>query len=222
MRVLMSLLFLAVPLQSELPHAFPRDGATKVFENERVIIWDVTWIKGKPSPMHRHKYDLVGAYLVGSPIRVTMPDGTSRESKVDEGFVLFQPKGVTHIEEGLVEENPRHAILIDLKDHDRAPIPNSSGLPSAFPRDGAEKRLENDRVIIWDVRWTSAPTPMHFHDKDVVVVVLEGGEIESTTPDGQSEVFRVVRGEASFAPGNRTHMERLVSGTPRVIQVELK
>ena len=223
MKAIVSLLFVLMPLQAEeLPHAFPREGAKQIFDNERVTIWDVTWIKGKPSPMHRHKYDLVGVYLVGSPIKVTLPDGTSRESKVEEGFVLFQPKGVTHIEEGLVDENQRHAILIDLKDHKPAPIPNTSGLPNAFPREGAVNRLENERVAIWEYRWTGQPTPMHFHDKDVVVVVMEGGELESTTPDGKSRVTRVARVEASFTPGNRIHTEKLVSGAARAILVELK
>jgi quercetin dioxygenase-like cupin family protein len=223
MKTILALLFLLTPLQSQdLPHAFPREGAKQVFDNERVTIWDVTWLKGKPSPMHRHKYDLVGVYLVGSPIKVTMPDGTSRESSVDEGFVLYQPKGVTHIEEGTVDENPRHAILIDLKDHKAEPIPNTTGLPNAFPREGAVKRLENERVAIWEYRWTEKPSPMHFHDKDVVVVVMEGGEIESKTPDGKSRVTRVARGEASFTPGNRSHSERLVSGAARAILVELK
>jgi hypothetical protein len=220
-RAVLSLL-LFLPQASELPHAFPREGARQIFDNERVTIWDVTWLHGKPSPMHRHKYDLVGVYLVGSPIRVTMPDGTSRESTVEEGFVLFQPKGVTHIEEGLVKENPRHAILIDLKDHAAPPIPNPSGLPSAFPREGAVKRLENERVVIWEYRWTPEPTPMHFHDKDVVVVVMEGGEIESTTLDGTRRVAAVARGEASFTAGNRSHSERLASGNARAILVELK
>ena len=224
MKAILSLLFVLTPLQNQdLPHAFPREGAKQLFDNERVSIWDVTWIKGKPSPMHRHKYDLVGVYLVGSPIKVTMPDGTARESKVVEGFVLYQPKGVTHIEEGLVDDNPRHAILIDLKDHQAAPIPNTSGLPNTFPREGAVSRLENARVAIWDYRWTAGePTSMHFHDKDVVVVVMDGGEIESTTPDGKSRVNRVARGEASFTPGNRIHSEKLVSGAARAVLVELK
>lgn len=216
------LAFLSLPAQ-ELPHAFPRDGATRVFDNERVTIWDVTWIQGKPSPMHRHKYDLVGVYLVGSPILVTMPDGTSRESKVDEGFVLFQPKGVTHIEEGAVAENPRHAILIDLKDAPSPAYPNATGLPSAFPRDGAENRLENDRVAIWDYTWKKGqPTPQHFHDKDVVVVFMEDGVLRSVPPDGKTSETEVRRGQASFNPGGRAHSEELVSGAPRAIIVELK
>jgi hypothetical protein len=50
-------------------------------------------------------------------------------------------------------------------------IANTSGLPAAFPRRGAKKLLENDRVIVWSYRWTLGDaTPMHFHDKDALVV----------------------------------------------------
>jgi hypothetical protein len=31
------------------PPPFPRDGATKIFENDRVIVWDVAWLK-QPYP----------------------------------------------------------------------------------------------------------------------------------------------------------------------------
>lgn len=224
MKALLPLLLTLLPASAqELPHAFPRDGATQIFDNDRVTIWDVTWIKGKPSPMHRHKYDLVGVYLVGSPITVTMPDGTSRESSVDEGFVLFQPKGVTHIEEGAVEENPRHAILVDLKEAPSPTYRNTTGLPSAFPRDGAVNRLENDRVVIWEYAWMPGkPTPQHFHDKDVIVVFMADGVLRSVTPDGEVSETEVHRGEASFTRGGRAHSEALVSGAPRAIIVELK
>ena len=98
MKAILSLLFVLLPLQNqELPHAFPREGARQIFDNERVTVWDVTWPKGKPSPMHRHRFDLAGVYLVGSLIRITLPDGTIRESKVDEGYVHFQREGVTHV-----------------------------------------------------------------------------------------------------------------------------
>ena len=39
---------------STYPPPFPREGATKVLENESVVIWDVTWENGKPTPMHQH------------------------------------------------------------------------------------------------------------------------------------------------------------------------
>jgi predicted metal-dependent enzyme (double-stranded beta helix superfamily) len=211
------------PRAQDLPHAFPREGAVALVDNERVTVWDVTWIKGKPSPMHRHRYDLVGVYLVGSAIRITSPDGTSRESTVPEGFILYQKKDVTHIEEGIDDANPRHAILIDLKDHVQPPLTNTSGYPNAFPRPGATKAIDNDRVTIWEYTWTpGAPTPMHFHDKDAVAVFMEDGVLQSTTPDGRSQESEVKRGMVRFNEAGRVHVETLVRGKARVVAVELK
>lgn len=28
-----------------LPPPFPRDGATKLLENDRVVVWDVAWLR---------------------------------------------------------------------------------------------------------------------------------------------------------------------------------
>ena len=111
----------------------------------------------------------------------------------------------------------------DLKDHPVAPIENTSGHPLAFPRPGVKKVLENERVIVWDCTWTSAvATPMHFHDKDIVAVFLEDGDLKSTTPDGQSVVNPHSPGEVRFALRNRTHTEMLVRGKQHAIFTELK
>jgi hypothetical protein len=115
------------------------------------------------------------------------------------------------------------SIVIDLKDHPVPPIENSSGYPLAFPRPGVKKLLENDRVIVWDYSWTpGVPTPMHFHDKDVVVLFLEDGDLKSTTPDGQSVVNSYTPVTIRFNGRNRTHYESLVRGKQRAIITELK
>ena len=42
-----------------------------------------------------------------------------------------------------------------------------------------KKLLENARVIVWDYTWTpGVATPMHFHDKDVVVYYQEDGDLQ--------------------------------------------
>ena len=65
-------------------------------------------------------------------------------------------------------------VIIDLKNHPVPPLANNSGYPNAYPRPHIDKLLENDRVIVWHYRWfLNDPTPMHFHDKDVVVAYLE-------------------------------------------------
>jgi len=58
--------------------------------------------------------------------------------------------------------------VIDLKDH---PVPRSkqNGYPLAFHA-RVEKLIDNDRFTVWSYHWVPGkPTPMHFHDKDVVM-----------------------------------------------------
>ncbi|HLW52296.1 MAG TPA: hypothetical protein VKW06_05600 [Candidatus Angelobacter sp.] len=116
-----------------------------------------------------------------------------------------------------------HSLVINLKDHPLPPIENTSGYPLGFPRPGAKKLLENARVVVWDYTWQpGVPTPMHFHDKDVVVLFLEDGDLKSTTPDGQSTVNEYAAGTIRFSTRNRTHAETLVKGAQRAIITELK
>jgi len=115
------------------------------------------------------------------------------------------------------------AVVIELKDHSVPPLANASGFPNAFPRPGAMKRLENDKLLVWDYTWTTGvPTAMHFHDKDVVVVYLENGALKSTTPDGQSVVNELSPRLIRFNARDRIHSEELVSGKARAIITELK
>jgi len=133
-----------------------------------------------------------------------------------KGDAVFLPKGTA-------PKITERAIVIDLKDHPVPPIPNTSGYPLGFPRPGAKKLFENDRVIVWDYTWKpDVPTPMHFHDKDVVVFFLEDGDLKSTTPDGQSTVNAYTAGTVRFNTRNRTHTETLIRGQQRAIITELK
>ena len=114
-------------------------------------------------------------------------------------------------------------FTINLKTSPVAPIENTSGYPLAFPRPGSKKLLENSRVVVWDYAWQpGVPTPMHFHDKDVVVLFLEDGDLESTTPDGKSVVNQYTSATVRFAARNRIHRETLLRGKQRAIITELK
>jgi hypothetical protein len=132
------------------------------------------------------------------------------------GSAAFVPKGTAPKITG-------RSFVIDLKDHPVPPTENKSGYPLAFPRPGAKKLFENDRVIVWDSTWTlGVPSPMHFHDKDVVVVFLENGDLKSTTPDGKEVVNKYATGNVKFNPRDRTHFETLMSGKQHAIITELK
>jgi quercetin dioxygenase-like cupin family protein len=218
----MPFVFVLLALQT-YPPPFPREGATKVLENESVVVWDVTWEKGKPTPMHQHRVDVVGVTLVPGTVRTTLPDGSSRESQLDAvGAVSSGGKGLTHREEG-TSDVPRRAILIELKGAKKDPLTWPEGAEPAWPREGASKLLENDQVIVWDYRFqVGRPIPLHFHDKDTVVVELEPGVTRSIPEEGlpQETTWQGMR--ARFAPRGRIHREEAVSGSPRAIVVEIK
>jgi hypothetical protein len=132
------------------------------------------------------------------------------------GNAAFVPKGTAPKVSG-------RSLIIELKDHPVAPIANPTKYPLGFPRPGSKKLLENDRVIVWDYTWQpGTPTPMHFHDKDVVAWFLEDGDLKSTTPDGKEAVTQYTSGTVRFNQRDRTHSETLVKGKQRAIITELK
>lgn len=134
------------------------------------------------------------------------------------GKAAFVPKGTAPKLDG-------RSLIIDLKEHMPAitRMKNTSGYPAAFPRPGVKKLLDNARVTVWDYTWKpNVPTPMHYHDKDVVVLFLKDGDVKSTTPDGKSVVNSFTRGTIRFNKANRTHYETLVKGEQRALITELK
>jgi hypothetical protein len=119
--------------------------------------------------------------------------------------------------------NGTRTIVIDLKNHPVAPLANNSGYPNAYPRPHIEKLLENDRVIVWRYRWNlGEPTPMHVHDKDVVVVHLEDSALQSTEPDGKKVVNEYKSGDIRFNKRDRVHTELLVHDAASAVITELK
>jgi hypothetical protein len=156
--------------------------------------------------------------------RVTVWDVTDpATTQPDDSVVVSLSGSAAYLPKRMTSKLAGRSIVIDLKDHPVPPIPNTSGYPLAFPRPGSKKILENDHVIVWDYTWTpGVATPMHFHDKDVVVVFLEDGDLSSTTPDGKVVVNSFTPGAARFNPRGRTHTETLVRGKQHAIITELK
>lgn len=116
-----------------------------------------------------------------------------------------------------------YQVWTELKDKAVAPLENRTGYPLAFPRPNVKKVLENDRVIVWDYTWApGVPTPMHFHDKDVVVIYLEDGALRSTDPKGVSVINPHYFGFTKWNTRDRVHTEELTQGKGRAIITELK
>ena len=209
------------------PHAYPRQGVTKIFENDRVIVWNVNWLKNIPQPIHRHLYDMAGVYLRYGFINVTTPEGVVNPSKPFEvPRPYFQPRAITHKEEAVGGPNDpeRMAIMVDLKQ----PAPEgghgmSSEIAPAFPREGAKDVLDNARVRMWDYTWDGKkPVAMHVHERDSVEVFVTGGTLKFKTADGKEETKTFAAQDARFVPKGRVDSEEAVSGSPRIITIEVK
>jgi hypothetical protein len=144
------------------------------------------------------------------------PGDTVIVSLAGAGSASFVPKGTAPSVTG-------RCVVIDLKNHASTPLPNPTNYPLAFPRPGVKKVLENDKVIVWDYTWApGVATPMHFHDKDVVVVYFDDGDLRSTSVDGNVVTNSYKFGMVTFNRRNRTHTETLVRGKQRAIITELK
>lgn len=212
--------------QPEYPHAFPRKGVTQILDNVRVTVWEVNWRHGDAQPVHRHKYDMAGVYLRWGPITVTGLDGKAVEG---EEFPVprpyFQLKDITHREEahGKPGDPERLAIMVDLKEAMTDMMVIDADEPPAYPRDGARNVLENQRIRMWDYAFTpNGPAVARAYRSDVVEVVVTGGDMRVSMPGGKTETRTLAPKQARYITRGTVQTEQGVSGTPRVIAIELK
>ena len=213
-------------LAQSYSHAFPRKGATKLFENDRVMVWDATWPIGVDQPIHQHKYDMAGVYLRYGKIKVTALDGKVTVAQPFEApRPLYQGKGVTHKEEAVGEpgDPERHAIMVDIKEYTPPPFTLKPGLEPSFHREGAKDAIDNARVRIWDYTWLpKKPVAMHGHDKDSVELFVDAGTLLTKLADGREDSKTVAYGDARFVPRGQVDTEEAVAGSPRAFIIELK
>jgi molybdate transport system substrate-binding protein len=183
-----------------LPPAYPRAGATMLFENARVQVWNIAWLK-QQYPLHRHVYDLAGVYYASGDRSIVSTDGSRRPVTTRAWETAFQKSGVTHIEEG-TSDSPLRAVFIEMKEP--AARGTESSQPSGFENTGATMRSENERSVIWEFA-PAAPSASHRHLRDAVAIAFEAG-----TP-------RVV-----FIPAGTVHEREVQGRAERVFVFELK
>ncbi len=128
----------------------------KLFDNQRITVWEVTWKRSVAQTWHRHRYDMAGVYLRWGPVNVTALDGSVRRNPVPFQVprLHFQVSGITHKEEasGTASDPEQLAIMIDLKEPATKARP-ASPAQSAFQKAGARNAMENERIRIWDQDW---------------------------------------------------------------------
>ncbi|HEX3645742.1 MAG TPA: hypothetical protein VHT95_09045 [Vicinamibacterales bacterium] len=185
-----------------LPPPFPRPNAVKMLDNDRIQVWSVVWPKGQPTPLHRHIYDITGTYIAPGDRVITDVDGSTRPVTNAAGGIVWQFKGLTHVEEG-TSENPLRAVMIELKgDGPSGKTVKPAGVPEFSP--GASPLLDNERVVVWGDPAT-APPIRHAHIRDTVVVWTEGRE-----------------GRAIFLPAGTEHTPEPISAGAKATIFEIK
>ena len=192
MRLIVALLILLVqtPL---LPPPFPRDGTTKLLENDRVVVWDVSWLR-QAYPVHRHIYDYAGVYYTSGDRTIVSERGTRSPAATAAWDTFFFRRGVTHSEEGASDE-PLRAVFVEFKE------PNPLGSADA-PSTLGKKVRESERVVIWE--FVPAPSP-HSHARDAVVVS-----------------FMNIKPRVTFVPRGTTHNDEQTGAADRTYIFELK
>lgn len=203
MPLIIGLLAVLLVAPQSYPPAYPRAGATTLLENDDVVVWNIAWLKGQPSPLHRHVYDMTGVYYEPGDRMIIAVDGTKRPVQTKAGNITFQRKGVTHIEEG-TSDPPLRAVFIELKRD--APSGRVDAAAGAQAFSGGDKPLlDNDRVTVWDDT-TQAGTPVrHRHTRDTVVVWIDGRTAH-----------------AAFVPRGTVHDSESTGAASRVTVFELK
>ena len=99
----------AKPVATKYPPQFPREGATKLFENEHVIVWEQV---GRPKEafVHKHIRDILNFPLdPGGGIAVLNPDG-SKGTGSSLTQTIYKPNSTTYSKAGI---GPHAEVMVD-------------------------------------------------------------------------------------------------------------
>lgn len=196
--------------------ATPALAQMPVIDNARVTVRDIALTPGTPGPAITHAGDYVILFEQGGRIR----NAAGQISAYPNGSAVAGHGGATS---DTALDAPAREIVVEVKDSPSNTVPNNTGLPPAFPREGSHLVLETGKARVWNYTWIPGkPTPMHFHNTEVVVVYLGDGDIASTTQDGKVAVNHRNPGEIVFNLANRSHSEEVVKGEQSGIMLELK
>jgi hypothetical protein len=208
------------------PPAFPREGAKKVLDNDKVTVWDVTWEKGKATPLHELGLDQVSVTVADGVVKTTRADKSATVDLSRLGAVRMEPKGTIVSEEG-ISERPRRAIVVQIKPYSAAKLDpklaeglkeaRGKQIPGQFPREGSIKLFEDEHLVLWDDTWpiNKGLGPLHAHYESVVGVFIEPGVL---APETVRKVGDVIFSAARMPP----HQEEAVKGPPRAIFIQFK
>jgi quercetin dioxygenase-like cupin family protein len=101
------------PLHPDAHGTSPGDGAVKVFENNRLVAWDLSWKPGMRISRPAQTLDTVTVFIDGGTIRVADPTAPA-DITWRAGEAIYAPHGTPARAETLTLGTPR-AIIVELK-----------------------------------------------------------------------------------------------------------
>jgi hypothetical protein len=203
MRFIGAVLVLLLQVQT-LPPPYPRDGTTKLLENDRVIVWDVSWLQ-QAYPVHRHVYDYTGVYYTNGDRIIVSDRGVRSRTTSVAWDTFFYRRGVTHSEEG-ASDDPLRGVFLEFKEPEPLGVVDTAASTPAFPGTAARNIRESERVVIWEFVPAPGPTSSpHRHTRDAVVVS-----------------FTNLKPRVTFVPHGTVHADEQTTGADRVYVFELK
>ena len=203
MRTLTLALLLFAQAQN-YPLPFDRPGTTKLLENDRVIVWDISWLK-QAYPTHRHIYDFAGVYYTSGDRIIVSPEGVRSPNSSVAWDTFFLRRGLTHSEEG-ASEQPLRGVFVEFKMPQPIGTVDARTSPPAFPATSGKQLRESDRVTIWELAPSlGASGPPHLHTRDAVVVT-----------------FTKLKPQVTFVERGTVHNDDHTSGADRVFAFEVK
>jgi hypothetical protein len=205
------------------PPPFPRPNATKLLENDRLVVWNVVWPGGEPSPLHEHVYDQVGTYYAPGGRVITDIKGQKRTSTTAVGAISTTRKGTLHIEEGTTDP-PLRAVFIEMKHDTPSGLPDSTAAraPTPWRRDGAKQMLDTERVTIWDYTWRPGASFTFQYPRDTVTVWLDAGTLAWEGQSGSSTRIEAKAGAFRFDVRDTGGTATVIDGAPRAMIFEFK
>jgi hypothetical protein len=205
---LLALALMTAPAFAQLP--------APVIDNARVTVRDIHLEKGKPGPVIPHAGFFAVLYFDGGLLRIA--DGHTLRHPA--GDAVSGNGGATH--DTALDKDQRE-IVVDFKNAPSNTVPNTSGLPPAFPREGSKLVMDSKYARVWNYSWTiGKPTVMHFHNTEVLVAYRGDGDITSTDPAGKATTNHRATGDIVYNQANRAHSEALVKGQVSGVMLELK
>jgi hypothetical protein len=199
--LILALLFFAQA--QTYPPPYPRPGTTKIMENDRLVVWDVSWLK-QAYPVHRHVYDYAGVYYTSGDRIIVSEQGvrSPTTSVAWDTFVL--PRGITHSEEG-ASDQPLRGVFLEFKEPQPRGAADARTSPPAFPGVSGKQLRDNARVTIWEVTPSPDPRSPHLHARDAVIVA-----------------FTQLKPHVTFVESGTVHTDEQTTGADRVFAFEVK